>query len=104
MDTPFVETRLVLADSTKVWHTGTSKRGYLRAVGPATVLSHKCDILFIEGRPNCARQSLASTLSAPGVARHCPVIPVAMQMSLSLFAYPRAQQRVPNAVFQTKFF
>ena len=31
----------------------------------ATQMGHP---LFVEGRPNCARQSLASTLSAPGFA------------------------------------
>ena len=57
----------------------------LRAVGPATVVSHivKCDILPpFEGRPNCARQSLASTLSAPRVAATPCCDPVATQMSL----------------------
>ena len=41
----------------------------LCAVGSATVPSHKCDNpLHVEGRPKCARQSLASTVSAPHVA------------------------------------
>ena len=42
---------------------------FLRAVGPAIVLSHKCDIssLFKDDQI-CARQSLASTVSAPRVA------------------------------------
>ena len=42
----------------------------LRAVGPATLLSNKCDIpsLHVERQPNWARQSLASTVLAPRVA------------------------------------
>ena len=38
--------------------------------------------LFAEGRPNCARQPLASTLSALTSRRHRTAIPVATQISL----------------------
>ena len=45
--------------------------------------------LLVEGRPNCARQSLASALSALAVAaRHRAVIPVATQCRYPFFAHP----------------
>ena len=73
------------------------KRGYLhlvagtlslRAFGPATIQSHKCDIhSFLKHDQSCARQSLAGTLLARSVAASSyshPSDPVATRMSLPL--------------------
>ena len=64
----------------------------LRAVGPATVLSHKCDILSLLKDAQIGRENYL-----PVHCRHLPswrhhiVIPVATQMSLPLFAYPLSE-------------
>ena len=53
-----------------------------RTAGPAAVLSHKCGIpLLLERRPNCARRSLASTVSVR--SGRC-VTALSLQMSLPL--------------------
>ena len=56
----------------------------LRAVGPATVLSHKCDILSLLKDDHIVRDNSLPVASR----RNRTVIPVAMQMSLPLVCLP----------------